>query len=215
MAIKKPGIVKGDLTDTTLNWKIANSYSLGKAAEGMSNSLRNSDIINYFLTNVLLINPIVAANIRLFSGIFSIVQDPFLGVWIDRTRRKSGKIRPFVCAVPFFIALFTIMFFISISSFSMPLKILYSVIALVGWDFSYSSYNLSMNALPVAMTKNSVERTKLFGLSHIFRSVAYYIPVALIQSVLYVPFFEKNKNIFYLCVAIFISLLVIICSRFT
>lgn len=212
---KKKGIVKGLSDDVYLDWKSTNAYSLGKGAQGMGRALMSSDITNYFMTNILSINPIIAANIRLWCGIFDAFNDLFAGTWVDRTRRSSGKMRPFILIAPFIAAIFSVLFFIYIGALTMPIKIALSVFALVGWDLAFSCYDVSLNALPLSMTKNSVERTKLFGISSIFNSILAFLPLGLLQLVIFVPAFEKHENYFYLAVAITISLLTVILSRFT
>ena len=63
----------------------------------MSTSMTSSKYINYFLTNVLfkkLSNPMgVASNIRFFCGIFDAINDPIMGVIVDKTRTKEGQMR--------------------------------------------------------------------------------------------------------------------------
>ena len=95
-------IIQKDVGEETyLTWKETISYALGRGAQGMSTSMTSSKYINYFLTNVLfkkLSNPMgVASNIRFFCGIFDAINDPIMGVIVDKTRTKEGQMRPLVC----------------------------------------------------------------------------------------------------------------------
>ena len=58
----------------------------------------------YFLTSILLINPIAASNIILLGTIWDIVNDPLIGVWANNIQfRSKEKIRPWLLytAIPF------------------------------------------------------------------------------------------------------------------
>lgn len=63
-----------------------------------------STYYKYFLTSVLLINPVAASNMALIGTIWDIVNDPLLGVWANNVKFKSGeKVRPWLLyiAVPY------------------------------------------------------------------------------------------------------------------
>ena len=63
-----------------------------------------STYYKYFLTSILLINPVAASNIALIGTIWDVVNDPLIGVWANNVRFKSGeKVRPWLLwvAVPY------------------------------------------------------------------------------------------------------------------
>ena len=71
-----------------------------------------STYYKYFLTSVLLIDPIAASNMAVIGTIWDVVNDPLLGVWANNVRFKSGeKIRPWILyvAVPYAVG-FTLLF---------------------------------------------------------------------------------------------------------
>ena len=63
-----------------------------------------STYYKYFLTSILLIDPIAASNMALIGTIWDIVNDPLLGVWANNVRFKNNeKVRPWLLwiAVPY------------------------------------------------------------------------------------------------------------------
>ena len=63
-----------------------------------------STYYKFFLTSILLIDPIAASNMALISTIWDIVNDPLIGVWANNVKFKSGeKVRPWLLyiAVPY------------------------------------------------------------------------------------------------------------------
>ncbi len=63
-----------------------------------------STYYKYFLTSILLIDPVAASNMALIGTVWDIVNDPLIGVWANNVKFKSGeKVRPWLLyiAVPY------------------------------------------------------------------------------------------------------------------
>ena len=63
-----------------------------------------STYYKFFLTSILLIDPIAASNMALISTIWDIANDPLIGVWANNAKFKAGeKVRPWLLyiAVPY------------------------------------------------------------------------------------------------------------------
>ena len=113
--------VKKDVGEETyLTWRETISYALGRGAQGMFTSMTGSKYLNYFLTNILLSrfkDPMgLASKIRLYCGIFDAINDPMMGIIVDKTRTKEGQMRPYIRVSPWFIAAVMILFFLGIPS---------------------------------------------------------------------------------------------------
>ena len=50
-----------------------------------------STYYKYFLTSILLIDPVAASNMALIGTVWDIVNDPLIGVWANNVRFKSGE----------------------------------------------------------------------------------------------------------------------------
>ena len=141
------------------------------AAQGMSTSMTASKYVNFFITDVLHIKARHASNIRLYCGIFDAINDPIMGVIVDKTRTKYGKMRPYIKFAPYFVSLFMLLFFIGNDSLSYGAKIALTVFAFVGLDVTYTAFDVPMGALAFSMTPNGTERTKLYGVASIGRMI--------------------------------------------
>ena len=63
-----------------------------------------STYYKFFLTSILMINPVADSNIALIGAIWDIINDPFIGVWANNVKFKSReKVRPWLLwiAVPY------------------------------------------------------------------------------------------------------------------
>lgn len=209
-------IVTKDVGEKTyLTWREALSYTLGRGAQGMSTSMTASKYVNFFITDVLHIKASHASNIRLYCGIFDAINDPMMGVLVDKTRTRWGKMRPYIKFAPYFVSLFMMLFFIGSDSLSYGAKIALTVFAFVGLDVTYTAFDVPMGALAFSMTPNGTERTKLYGIASIGRMILGAIPAGLVAFAAWLPYFNKNLDKAYLVAAVLSAVFIIIFTRFT
>ena len=209
-------IVAKDVGEQTyISWREALSYAMGRGAQGMSTSMTASKYVNFFITDVLHINTSHASNIRLFCGIFDAINDPIMGVLVDKTRTKYGKMRPYIKFAPYFVSLFMLMFFIGSDKLSYALKLALTVFAFVGLDVTYTAFDVPMGALAFSMTPNGTERTKLYGIASIGRMILGAIPTALVAFAAWLPYFNTHLDKAYLTAAVISAVFIIILTRFT
>jgi len=77
-----------------------------------------STYYKYFLTSILLIDPIAVSNMMVIGTIWDIVNDPLLGVWANNVRFKSGeRVRPWLIyiAVPYALGMAMLFFDFGVS----------------------------------------------------------------------------------------------------
>ena len=209
-------IVNTDVgAETYLTWKEAISYTLGRGAQGMSTSMTASKYVNYFITDILHISTDVASNIRLWCGIFDAINDPIMGVIVDKTRTKHGKMRPYIRIAPYFVSLFMLMFFVGSNNLPYAMKLALTVVAFVGLDVTYTAFDVPMGALAFSMTPNGTERTKLYGIAAIGRMIIGAIPAGLVAFAAWLPYFNQNLDKAYLVAAVLSAVFIIIFTRFT
>ena len=192
--------------ETYLTWRETLSYALGRGAQGMNTSMTSSKYVNFFLTNVLFVKlkkPMdVAARIRLYCGIFDAVNDPIMGVIVDRTRTKDGQMRPYIRWSPWLVSLVMILFFIGDANASPVFNIVYTTILFVLLDVTYTAFDIPMGALAYSITSSGVERTKLFGVSSITRSIVGALPQVFVAGAALLPYFKDHTPQAYLTSAI-------------
>ncbi|MCD7828579.1 MAG: MFS transporter [Clostridiales bacterium] len=201
--------------DTYLTWREALSYTVGRGAQGMSTSMTASKYVNYFITDILHIPASTASNIRLYCGIFDAINDPIMGVIVDKTRTKYGKMRPYIKYAPYFVSLFMLLFFVGSNNLSYGAKLALTVVAFVGLDVTYTAFDVPMGALAFSMTPNGTERTKLYGIASIGRMILGAIPAGLVSFAAWLPYFNSNLDKAYLAAAVISAVFIIILTRFT
>lgn len=213
-------IIKSDVGEETyLTWKETISYAIGRGAQGMNTSMTSSKYINFFLTNVLfkkLDDPMgVAAKIRFYCGIFDAINDPVMGVIVDKTRTKDGQMRPYIKWAPIFVSIVMVLFFIGSADASPLFNIIYTTVLFVGLDVTYTAFDIPMGALAFSITPNGIERTKLFGISSIVRSVLGALPQVFVAGAALLPYFKDHTPQAYLTSAIISAIGIVFLTRFT
>lgn len=213
-------IVPGDVGEETyLTWKETLSYAVGRGAQGMNTGMTSSKYVNFFLTNVLfkkLDDPMgVASKIRLFCGIFDAINDPIMGVIVDRTRTKNGQMRPYIKWAPIFVSIVMILFFVGSADAPPLLNIIYTTILFVGLDVTYTAFDIPMGALAFSITPSGIERTKLFGISSIIRSVLGALPQVFVAGAALLPYFKDHTPQAYLTSAVISAIGIVFLTRFT
>lgn len=213
-------IVKTDVGEETyLTWKETISYALGRGAQGMNTSMTSSKYINYFLTNVLfkkLKDPMATTSkIRLFCGIFDAINDPIMGVIVDKTRTKDGQMRPYIKWAPIFVSIVMILFFIGSADAPPIINIIYTTFLFVMLDVTYTAFDIPMGALAFSITPNGIERTKLFGVSSITRSVVGALPQVFVAGAAWLPYFKNHTPQAYLTSAIVSAIGILFLTRLT
>lgn len=214
-------IVKGDVgQETYLTWRETVSYALGRGAQGMFTSMTGSKYLNYFLTNILLKrfkDPMgLASQIRLYCGIFDAINDPMMGILVDKTRTKEGQMRPYIRRAPYFIAVVMLLFFIGMPEVIPDWAcILWTTILFVGLDVTYTAFDIPMGTLAFSITPNGIERTKLFGVSSIIRSVTGALPGLFVACAGWLPYFNTHTDKAYLTGAIVSAIGILLFTRIT
>lgn len=213
-------IVKTDVGEETyLTWRETISYALGRGAQGMNTSMTSSKYVNYFLTNVLfkkLKDPMgTASKIRLFCGIFDAINDPMMGVVVDKTRTKDGQMRPYIKWAPLFVSIVMVLFFVGSADASPLFNIIYTTVLFVLLDVTYTAFDIPMGALAFSITPNGIERTKLFGVSSIVRSIVGALPQVFVAGAAWLPYFRDHTPQAYLTSAIISAIGIFFLTRLT
>lgn len=207
-------IIKSDVgEETVLTWRETISYALGRGAQGLSTAMMSSKNINYFMTNLMGIPLEIVSNIRFWCGIWDAFNDPIMGVLVDKTNTADGKMRPYIRIAPIVSAFFTVMLFVGQTGFPDIVKIIWATIAMIGWDMSYTAFDIPMGALAFSITPSGIERTKLYGISSIFRAVIGAMPQVFVIVALMIPYFKENTAPAYTVAAIVAGIGMILFSR--
>ena len=143
----------------------------------------------------------------LVSKIFDGLNDPIMGVIVDRTRTKWGKMRPYLfgAAIPWGI-LTIIMFMPGIyTSMNGAGKVAFMWITYLLYSILGTAVGVPLNGLPAVASPNTDERAKIISISRILGSIGEQS--ALVLLTLFLIITQDNYPSSYMLMALIIGIL--------
>ncbi len=153
------------------------AFCVAGLGQGMIYALMSSYISDYYL-NVLQLTPIFVLLLMLLARVWDAINDPLMGMIVDRSNLKSGKMIPFIRMAIIPIAIMTLLMYLSPNLGNTEIMV-YSAIVYVLWGMLYTVGDVSFWGLPNVMTPSSEERSSVISVSKIFNSIGSAVPEVL------------------------------------
>ena len=153
------------------------SFCVAGLGQGMIYALMSSYISDYYL-NVLQLTPMFVLLLMLLARVWDAINDPLMGMIVDRSKLKSGKMLPFIRWALIPIGVVTLLMYLS-PNLDKTAMMIYSAIVYVAWGMIYTVGDVSFWGLPNVMTPDSEERSSVISVSKIFNSIGSAVPEVL------------------------------------
>lgn len=111
-----------------------------------------SALITYYFTDILCIGAAAAGTLLLVSRIWDGINDPMMGILIDRTDTKWGKCRPYILAGGIWLSVSTGLLFYNPGFESTTAKLIWAYVIYNSWGMAYTMYKTSVNTLTKRIT---------------------------------------------------------------
>lgn len=142
------------------------SYGAYFAGHNIIYSLIQGYLLLYCVS-YLEMNPALVATIFLIVRIWDAINDPLIGVVIDRVRLLNTRYKGWINITAFLVPLSTAAIFLIPPSAPLPLKVTLLVVAYLLWDVFYTASEVPMFAMSTSMTLHERERTLLLAVTQI------------------------------------------------
>lgn len=191
-----------------MNEKLTKKETISYGLAGMGQNMvyvLSSSFLMIFYTDVFGINAVIVGTLFLVARVWDAVNDFIMGVIVDNTRTKWGKLRPYLFIAPIPIAILTILTFTA-PDFTYSLKIVYIFVTYILWGMVYTIGDVPYWGLSASMTSDTNERTRLITFTRFMTMVgtgASIIGIPLLVDQLGNGSFKQG----YLLTAIIISLI--------
>ncbi len=153
------------------------AFCVAGMGQGMIYALMSSYISDYYL-NVLQLAPMFVLLLMLFARVWDAINDPMMGMIVDRSNLKSGKMKPYIRFALIPIAIMTFLMYLSPNLGKTELMI-FSAIVYVGWGMIYTVGDVAFWGIPNVITPSSTERSSVISISKIFNSIGSAVPEVL------------------------------------
>ena len=149
-------------------------YALGAGGQGMIYAIMSGKISDYYV-NVLQLDLTFILILMLAARIWDAINDPLMGMIVDRKSFKSGRMRPYILIATPIIAVLTILMFLSPDLEPVPLMI-FTAVVYVLWGMAYTLADVPFWSLPNVLTPNSKERSDVISFTKIINSIGSAFP---------------------------------------
>src|SRR5690625_1606061 len=143
------------------------SYGVGALGKDFYMGLITIYLLVYF-TDVAGISAAAGGMILLVARIWDAINDPIMGVIVDKTKSRWGKFRPYILFTPIVLGISSVALF-TVPNFSNIGLFIYFLIVYMIWGMAFTAYDVPIMSLAPAITKNTHERTGLLASSKIGR----------------------------------------------
>jgi len=156
----------------------------------------------YFYTDVFLLPPAVMAVLFVSCRVWDAINDPIMGLIIDKTNSRWGKFRPYLLFTPIPMIIFAALTFY-VPEMGLTAKIIWAFVTYFGLQMIKTAMAVPYMAMPALMTTDATERTTLSSLTFIFGPLAFFLCSVLVLKV--VGLFPSEKEGFFYTAIIFTS----------
>lgn len=153
------------------------AFSIGALGQGMIYAMMSSYISDYYL-NVLQLAPMFVLLLMLLARVWDAINDPLMGMIVDRKTTKRGKMRPYIIYASIPIGVLTILMYLSPNMDKTSLMI-YSAIVYIAWGMIYTMADVPFWSLPNIMTPNAEERSSTISFARILNGIGSAVPEVL------------------------------------
>lgn len=172
------------MTTTQLMRKEKWAFGLAGLGQNMVYNFATAYIM-VFYTDVVKLLPLAVGTMLLVARIFDAINDPIMGIIVDKRKHGKEKLLPFLRIIPIPMFIATMILFV-IPFESMVLRLIYAYVSFILWDLVYTISDIPFWGLSVAMSADPKERLSLLTyarvLSNVGLAVSIVIPPLMISS---------------------------------
>ncbi len=178
--------------------KETQAYAIAALGQGLVYSCMSSYITDYYM-NVLTLNAMFVIMLMLLARVWDAINDPMMGMIVDRHTTKMGRMRayPVITAIP--IAVLTILMFVN-PGFDTQNKTIglyvFVTVVYVLWGMIYTASDVPFWSMPNVMTPNPKERGNIISYGKTVGGIGSAVTVALpiIMGFMYTSVFSKSMT---------------------
>ena len=196
-------------------------YGVAALGQGMIYTTMSSYVSDFYL-NVLGLAPLFVMLLMLLARVWDAINDPIMGMIVDRHDSKYGKYKPYVIYTFLPIALLTFLMFYypsfankHSSDYNELGTYFWVAIIYVLWGMVYTVSDIPFWSLPNALTPDAAERGKTFSFSKTLNGIGSVVPMGIVMIL---GFFDISYETRYMIMSIVASVcggLLFLASYFT
>lgn len=138
--------------------------------------------LNLYFTDVLGLSVAMTSIVLLATKIWDAINDPLMGMIVDKTHTKMGKCRPYVFWLSFPVVIVTALLFAPVN-FGQKGNFAYAIIAYLLYYTVYTALDIPYQGLPSLVFPEDKKRVQAISFSNILGSLGSVLPSVLFFTV--------------------------------
>ncbi len=176
-------------------------YIFAAAGQGAIYAMVSSWLLRYY-TDVVGLELAFVTGLMWFAKLLNAVADPVIGVIVDKTHTKHGKMRPYLEYMPFIVSLLSLLLFVDFGIKPMAWRCIVCGVVYVVWGISYSVVDVPFWGLPLALSNDGTQRDKLFSAAKLLNSLGGALPTIIVSLLISKDLLGLQYGIFWGAVGI-------------
>src|SRR5699024_4398540 len=173
-------------------------HSFGIFGSSIIYAFLNTFLMKYY-TDVIEITPAVIGTLFFIARIWDAINDPIMGLVVDKTNTRWGNYRPYVLITPIFIVISTILLF------TFP-DIIFGYNTYIIWVIVFSINDIPIWGLSSAVTKSIKERKNYVSFLTVFQMIGNALP-GIVGASLLIMFGGENIGTSYTKLAALVAII--------
>ena len=157
--------------------KERNGYLIGMAGQNIIYGIISSGLAFYF-SNVIALPAMAISVIMAIARVWDAINDPMMGTFVDKTKSKWGKCRPYLIFMPIIIMIGTILCFANgiyseanNSTIQNVMIIAWAGISYILWGMLYTAADIPLWGIASRITANESKRSNLLSLARMVAGI--------------------------------------------
>ena len=197
-------------------------FGIAAGGQGMIYATMSSYISDFYI-NVMGLPLVFVLLLMLLARVWDAINDPMMGVIVDKFTTPWGKMKPYVLFTALPIAALTFLMFFSPPGLNSTELMVYAAFVYVGWGMIYTVSDVPFWSMPNVMTPDPAERANTISFGRTVNGVGSAVPMVLFAVLSWIPFFsgessleaEKIKYIVMAVTASVVGIALFVTSYFT
>lgn len=130
----------------------------------------------FFYTDVFGISGTAAGLLLFVARIWDAINDPMMGVIVDKTKTKWGRYRPYILIAPIPLYIFAILTF-TVPNLAPTGKLIWAYVTYIGTGMAFTAYDVPMWGLLSTLTRSENDRNQMISLLRNVSTAGYLVMV--------------------------------------
>ena len=170
------------------------SFGIAALGQGMVYAVMSSYISDFYI-NVLQVPLIFVLFLMLLARVWDAINDPIMGIIVDKANPKAGKLRPYILLTAVPIAILTCLMFVDFG-LGRTGNMIYAGFIYVLWGMTYTISDIPFWSMPNLMTPDPAERADTISFGRTLNGIGSAVPIAVFTVLgLVLPHVTKSQGV--------------------